>query len=836
MHHTSIRYIRRLLVGIIILVFAAVLGNYLYSRFGRNHSETRKLRILDSETLQSVESFEYSDNRDGMLRFKIRARELLEESPGKVYLQEIEASDFNPDGSVRNEIRSRFAEYDRENGTVDFMEDVRLFLGREIELRTRTLHYDMNTDTGTTRDPVQFYSEKINGKAVGLRYRMKKKLLELNSDVDFLISPEKAPQDESSEVEEIKALSDKAVCYENGSRIKFQGNARLRSDSFSLKGDTIQAVVDEALKEITSLTSVGDASYRSETSDESRILRGDRMFFTLHAGSRSLEKVQVRGNAVFNATSQSEERVLRGAAIDLFFDPGQDALQRINSSTGVRLRMKRGAEETTVSGERFNAVFYPENRGLENIDVREQAKILMTGASGSGGNEIRAERIGIQFQERSGQVLLERLRAQGSAQWTALPAGRNDLAEASSPGRLNAEIIEMFYAGEGGWLDRINTSGNVVMTEITAVDENNPRLQKISADRARFGFYSGNNKPKDMVAEGNVRVAYEGGTTTDQTVKPEEFHTSSNGLKATFVEDAEGIVLASASQWGDFKYEDESKSATSGRCDYDAQDARMTLSDSPKIYFEAGYATGETAVFNLDQGLMQIRRKVRSMLSEMEDPGSHGPALMRSDSLILADDMQFWSEKGRVRYSGSVQLLSEDQQLQAEKLEILDGGEYIEAEGNIRHFIYRGRSPMDEGRNMKNLPGAVAKDDGNFSGMPINIESSNFKYVREKNTIYYSGGTSLISEDLKLKSATLDVLLDDSGKEIERALAKDNVVVFKGNRECRGDIAYYFRNPERFEVVGNPAESFDPEGVRSYAPRLTYNVADDRIQLEGRGD
>ena len=143
---------------------------------------------------------------------------------------------------------------------------------------------------------------------------------------------------------------------------------------------------------------------------------------------------------------------------------------------------------------------------------------------------------------------------------------------------------------------------------------------------------------------------------------------------------------------------------------------------------------------------------------------------------------------------------------------------------------------MAEGRNNKNLPGAVPKDDGNYSGMPINIESSNFKYVREKNTIHYSGGTSLISEDLKLKSATLDVLLDDSGKEIETALAKDNVVVSKGNRECRGDIAYYFLNPERFEVVGNPAESFDPDGVRSFAPRLTYNVADDRILLEGRED
>ena len=177
--------------------------------------------------------------------------------------------------------------------------------------------------------------------------------------------------------------------------------------------------------------------------------------------------------------------------------------------------MKSGAEETTVSGERFNAVFYPEGRGLKNIDVREQARILMTNASESAGNEIRAERVGIQFQDSSGQVLLERLRAQGSAQWTTLPSRRNNTADPSSSGRLNAEIIEMFYAGEGGSLERVNTSGNVVMTEIAAADQNNPYTRKISATRARFGFYSGNNKPKDMVAEGNVRVTYEGGTTND---------------------------------------------------------------------------------------------------------------------------------------------------------------------------------------------------------------------------------------------------------------------------------------------------------------------------------
>ena len=51
----------------------------------------------------------------------------------------------------------------------------------------------------------------------------------------------------------------------------------------------------------------------------------------------------------------------------------------------------------------------------------------------------------------------------------------------------------------------------------------------------------------------------------------------------------------------------------------------------------------------------------------------------------------------------------------------------------------------------------------------------------------------------------------------------------KEERECKGAVAHYYSDPERFEVTGNPAELFDPVRGRSFAPRLTYIVADDRI-------
>ena len=786
--------------------------------------------------LQSVESFEYSDTRDGILRFKIRARRLMEERPGKNYLEGIEAFDFNPDGSVRNEIRSRYAEYDRENRRVDFTENVRLFLGREVELRTETLNYDMNAGIGTTKDPVRFYSENIKGKAHGLRYQMNLKLVELESDVDFLISLEKESPDASAAVEEMNAVSDKAFFYGNGSRILFQGNARLQSDSLLIAGDRIRADIDEVRNEITLLSCIGNASYRSENGEESRSLRGDQMLFNIHPGSRNLDKIHVLGRAEFHSVSSTEERRLRGAEIQMFFDPLQDALERIESRIGVELRMKRVADETIISGERFNAVFYPSGRGLKNIDIQQQAKILMKDTSGTADNEIRAERIDIQFREQSGQVILDKLSASDSAQWTAMPENRSGTADTSSFGKLNAAVIEMFYAKDGRFLDRMVTSGDVVMTEISTVSGDDPGKRRISADHARFQFYPENNEPKDMIADGNVRIVFQGDSATDRPGKPRKFQTASDHMQAAFASRSEGIALVSASQQGNFKYEDESLSATSGKCDYDAQNEKMVMSDSPKIFFEVGYTTGETALFNLRQGVIEIRDKVRSIFSGTNEPGLLGESSAGSRNIILADGMQTWTETSRTRYTGNVQLLSEEQRLQSEELEILDSGARLEATGNIRHRIYRSRSFVAEEGKRGNSRVTISKDDENFSGVPIDIKSSNFKYIKDKKTFTYSGNTSLISSDLRMTSGTLEAVLEDSGKEIEWATAKDDVMFIKGKWECKGDVAYYFRAPERIDVVGEPAECIDPEGVKPAAPRLTYNVADDRILLRDRQD
>ena len=164
---------------------------------------------------------------------------------------------------------------------------------------------------------------------------MNRKSLELNSDVDFLVEMEKESSDRSVSIEEFHAVSEKAYCSENIGRIKFLGNARLESDSQLHAGDTIEIAVDPDLREISSLTSIGNASYRSTTSGESQVLSGDRIHFRIHPVNRNLEVIFVSGHAVLDFISPSEEMSLQGAEIDLYLDPERNRPLRIEAGPGL---------------------------------------------------------------------------------------------------------------------------------------------------------------------------------------------------------------------------------------------------------------------------------------------------------------------------------------------------------------------------------------------------------------------------------------------------------------------------------------------------------------------
>ena len=126
---------RRFLIGVIVLVVLAVLFNYLQSHYARMRSGKETPEILLPDTVMSAEGVEYESYNDGVLGFRIRIQHSDENRLGKNSLQGIEVYEVDPKGNVLNEIRSQNGEYDKKNKLANFSEDVRIYLGKEIEMR-----------------------------------------------------------------------------------------------------------------------------------------------------------------------------------------------------------------------------------------------------------------------------------------------------------------------------------------------------------------------------------------------------------------------------------------------------------------------------------------------------------------------------------------------------------------------------------------------------------------------------------------------------------------------------------------------------------------------------
>jgi LPS export ABC transporter protein LptC len=824
----SVKGIRGLLIGLIILTLGAVLINYLQTWQGRTREVKTPLPILGSDVKRSVDVIQYFDyHKGGVLRFKINAQRMLETN--KNLLEGIEAYDFNPDGSVRNEIRSQRAEYDPDRKAADFSGDVRLLINKRLELKMHSLHYDLNSGVGTTPDLLQFSSEQMKGTARGIRFDQKQQSIDLNSEVAITLVRRWGQNAGAAQPETLQATAQHAFCSEITGRILFEGNARVDSDAQTLSGEHIQAVLDPGQKRIRSLTATGNAKYVAKTQDEMRSLGGDGMVFAI-GRLGTLEKISVSGQASFSSISAGDQQDLQAREIDIELDAKEIPTQ-IKARTAVQFNMKRGVEQTVISADQLDAAFIKGTKYLQTIhikgiphEIENQAKMLTVGPE-SNGSELRAEDIWMNLRIANGRSALEKLRAEGSARYSTRPAGRNGNRE---PARsLSAAILEMTESSEGDFFESGSASGKVVILEDSSVPSMGTQMKRLTADRAKFRFYPGNNALKSLDADGNVGIEYEkkGGAAKSSAV--DKFRTASEQMSAVFGLQAGKSEVESVAQWGRFTYRDGARSASSGRSDYDAGKGVLVLTESPKISDETKDTTGTRMEYDQNRKILSVRGRVRSkVFGSQKGTGSFfGSASSSSPGIVTAGDMNYWVDSGRVQYTGSVHLLSENQDLRADSLEFTDGLERVSALGSIRHLLSRQESP-------KTASSAEQKPKENISDLLTTVRSSAMAYLREKNKITYSGQVTLNSKEVDLSSDELDAVPDANGRKIERATARGNVVVHAGARVCKGDVADYQMNSGKFVVTGAPAEVYDPDKGRSFARRLTSSTADDTILLE----
>jgi LPS export ABC transporter protein LptC len=828
---SQIRLLRRFLIGLIALVLLAVLVNYIQTRRRRSADARPEAQILSPQWLRSADSPEYTYYKDGVKTFKLQAQKLLETREGKSYLQGIEAHDFNPDGSIRNQVHSQTAVYDPASKRVLFSGNVRLILGQDVTLSMESLHYDHGIQTAHSDDRLQLVSPRVKGTAKGVVYDAARRNLELKQELDFVLQRPAARADGSVQLEDWRLTARHGYYQEAELTIRLEGAARLASANGTLAGERIEAILTDDKRHITRMVSQGDALYQSTDRGESRTIQGGRIEFRIGQQPSALEHIRVVEHASFSVASPSGEQKLSAAEIELVMDPAVSAPRSVWSRSDVRFEMKREGQTTSIAGESLQANFAAAEKVLENMRVQGHASVTM-GGGGTGSDELKAEDIRISFRNLNGRSTPLELQAENAVQWRSAIRANTPVGKEKAGRTLTASSLRMQYAQTGEWLQSGLAVGGVTISALPALGKQDSQIQRLQSDRVEFDVHPGTNQLQNLAGDGHVRVLYrkEGPSGTGRP--GEEFRTSSASFQARFRK--EDGAAESVSQSGDFVYQDGTRTASSGKCDFTAANEMLVLRDKPSISDADLSTTGEVIEYDLKKKLLAVHGGVRSIL---KSSGGKSQGLLTSSpnaappSMITAQEMQYWTELDKIRYSGSLNLLSANSHLQADVLEIYNRGERVEGKGNIKHLIVGFRGPNRE----KSATEAPARADGadpkTKQAEQALIRSVQLQYSRAENRIHYEGNVLLESAKVKMRADAMDAFLDSAGRKIERGQAQGNLIINQPGREVRGLEAEYFLAEGKFIVTGNLAELRDIGKGTTYAPKLTFFTADDRISF-----
>ena len=811
---------RRLLWIVVIAVLTAVLVNYVQIRRRRGQSVKEPAELLSAELLRSAKSIEYTSRREGEVQFILRASALKETRGGTSLLEGIEAYDLNPDGTMRNQIRSRQAEYDRDDQKAVFTGDVRLQFGTSVQLRTESLHYDLAGGVGTTDDRVEIAAPEVRGSAIGIRYNKRDEELELRRDLDFVINRVRIGLDGSASSESYTVRAQRGRYA--GEAVQLEGGVRVTSEQGVISADNLEAKLTGERKQISAIVCRGSALYENSSGGQTRRLQGDEIIFELSPAG-AIRTVNVLGQARLFEERPEGNQELSGSHIWLGFEPASGLPEAISSQGQAFFRLVGARGGTTLQGDTIDVRFRPGTNLLQTVAVREQARLVLDSEENAS-DQLEAEWIQLSFWEAGDASSLKEIDAERSVRWRSQTAMNGGLTAVRN---LSSNALRLQYAPRDNVPEAGLATGGVVFDSTSGGPPAGiTTVRRLTCDRSEFTFHAGGRYLKSLQCTGHVGVSYSGPERGGPGGSSGEMRASSTNLDATFSE-VDGAILK-VDLRDQFVYRDGLREAHAQRCEYSAESGALVLTGKPYIADPDSTTSGDGIVYDRSREVLHVTGRVRTVIRSgrsakgallTESSGASGP------SIVTAEQMEYRTEDGRVSYGGHVQLLSEGGQLQAQALTMRDSGAEIEATGGIRHIIFQ--SPKQPPRDSRAKPAGK-------TAQPVVITSDTLRYKADTRSIVYAGGVTLTSSDLRLTSQTLQAFLDDAGERVDRAEASGQVRITQGQRQAAGDTANYDFNPQRIVVTGRPAVVTDTAHGRSEARRLTFSTSDDRILLEKR--
>jgi len=237
--------------------------------------------------------------------------------------------------------------------------------------------------------------------------------------------------------------------------------------------------------------------------------------------------------------------------------------------------------------------------------------------------------------------------------------------------------------------------------------------------------------------------------------------------------------------------------------------------------YEARVASSDSEVFAeeififLDNNNLEVKSGVKVILNSKKGERKRiGLFSKEYPVLINAKEMRYFDEQKRFLFNGDIKVWQEKRILLAEEIVLYEETGKILSTGGVKSiFPHKPKGEEKEER--------------------VEISSDKMTFQPEQNLIFYEKRSSLKVKDIDVRAQSISVYLSEEEGDMEKIIARGNVVIVQNLGEGRGEEAIYDPDKESVVLLGNPV-LIDKDGGITRGDKLTFYLADDRILVENK--
>lgn len=591
---------------------------------------------------------------------------------------------------------------------------------------------------------------------------------------------------------------DEASGVEEAGEWRFTGNVGIETGD-GLAGSTSEAAYADATRLVTMPT---PARFEQGWMR----LAGDAARYDLQGGLLHLEPQAAVALNASGAGGPAETRITAGQARIARLDG------YMRFSGGVRIDSAGWRMHASRALVRFD----PDASRLDALDLEGPARILGTASTPGRPREMSAQTITVAYEE--GQIESATLTGAAAVELFGPPDAAGT--------RIAGRTVSVGLTG-GGDLRNL-TAADRVAVDLPSLDPDTGS-SRVTADALEIT--AGEANRWDAAFDGGVE--YREPRAADDSRRRGDRIMRASRLEAGLADDL--ASLDAARFLGGVAVEDGSLTASTHEATYDVGDTRLTLlsgeSDGalPRVNDARGTTQAEAITVTLEGQAMDASGQVKSVLEASENSSgdaSRRPGLLAANERVYVAAEQLVYDPGlsEATYSGTPARLWQDQaEFVGDSITLNEATGSLLAEGRVRT-----RTTI------------VQKNDetGAVEALTTVGRSESMAYDDATRRITYTARASLENPRNDLSAASVEVLLQDDARTLDRIFASGDVTLELPGRRVTGETMAYDDADGRYEMEGEPVEILEQseDACRETTGRsLTFFITDE-VQVDGEGE